>query len=199
MNLKKYQSLILFILSFGIFMFTRRSELFQTIQVAIVIAPIFILRFSRTQSPLKSILLTLLGFTLSMNIALWGLFQGSDTKLMLILNIVRSTLLAILYFLPYMIDRLVYPKFKERGMLSTLVFPIIVTAIFFLSSIEGPFDGGSAKGIYVFGNLAIKQSASIAGLWGFIFIYSWLAGIINYIWENNFAIKKIGLKVKNSS
>jgi len=172
-------------------MFSRRSELFRTIQVAIVIAPIFILRFSRTQTPLKGILLTLLGLTLSMNIALWGLFTSSDAKLILILNIVRSTMLAILYFLPYMMDRLVYPKFKDKGFISTLVFPIIVTAIFFIFSLEGPFDGASAKGIYVYGNAAIKQLSSIASLWGFIFIYSWVAGIINHIWENKFSIKKI--------
>jgi len=189
MKLKKYQTLILFILGFGIFMFTRRSELFRTIQVAIIIAPILILRFSRTQRALKGILLTLLGFTLSMNIALWGLFQGSNEIQILMLNIIRSTLLAILYFLPYMVDRLVYFKFKDRGFCSTLVFPIIVTAVFFLSSLEGPFDGGSAKGIYVYGNLAMKQLSSITGLWGFIFIYSWLAGLINYVWENKFAPK----------
>jgi len=180
-----------FFLGFGIFMFSRRSEIVPTIQVAIIIAPVFILRFIRTQPTRIGIFLTLLGFLLSMNIALWGLFEISDSSMMLIFNLVRSSLLAILYFLPYMLDRLVHPKFKEKKVLSTLTFPTIVTAIFFLSSLEGPFDGNTAKTIFAYGNLMFQQLASIAGLWGFIFIFSWLASIINYYWENEFAWKKI--------
>ena len=191
MMLKKKFSLILFLLGFGIFMFTRRSEIVPTIQVAILIAPIFILRFIRTQTAKKGILFTLLGFLLSMNIALWGLFDVGEGPMRLIFDLTRSSLLAILYFLPYMLDRLIYPKFREKGGISTLTFPIIATAIFFLSSLEGPFDGSSAKGIFVYGPLVFKQLASIFGLWGFIFIFSWLASIINYFWENNFTWKKI--------
>ena len=127
--LKKYESIILFVLGFGIFMFTRRSEILPSIQIAIVIAPIFILRFIRTQSTTKGIFLTLLGFFLSMNIALWGLFTSKDAGAVMMFNIVRSSLLAILYFLPYMTDRMIYPKFKDKGFLSTLVFPTIVTSL----------------------------------------------------------------------
>lgn len=180
-----------FFLGFGIFMFTRRSEIVPTIQVAIIIAPIFILRFIRTQPAKRGIFLTLFGFLLSMNIALWGLFEISDSSMMVIFNLIRSTLLAILYFLPYMIDRLIYPKFKEKGIVSSLSFPTLATAIFFLSSLEGPFDGTTAKTIFAYGNLMCQQLASITGLWGFIFIFSWLASVINYAWENKFEWKKI--------
>jgi len=189
--LKKYESILLFILGFGIFMFTRRSEILPSIQIAIVIAPIFILRFIRIQSTKKGIFLTLLGFLLSMNIALWGLFQGKDGGAVLIFNIVRSSLLAILYFLPYMIDKLIYPKFKSKSFLSTLTFPLTVTAMFFISSIEGPFDGGTAKGVFVYGPAVFKQLASVTGMWSFIFVYSWLASIISFSWENKFNWRKI--------
>lgn len=188
---KKRLSLILFILGFGMFMFTRRSEVVPTIQVMILIAPIFILRFIRTQPAKKGILLTLLGFLLSMNIALWGLFEISDSWTMLVHDLIRSSLLAILYFLPYMLDRLLYPKFKEKGILSTLIFPVTVTAIFFLSSLEGPIDGTTGKSIYVYGPLIFKQLGSIFGLYGFIFVFSWIASIINYYWENEFNWNKI--------
>lgn len=186
---KKLTGLLLFLLGFGIFMFTRRSEIFPTIQVAILIAPIFILRFIRTQPRTRGILLTLLGFLLSMNIALWGLFDMDNGSVTLAFNILRSSMLAILYFLPYMIDRLVYDTFKNKRMLSTLTFPVIMTAIFFLSSLEGPYDGDSAKTIFHYGPLMFKQLASLCGLWGFVFIFSWLAAIINHIWEEGFSWK----------
>lgn len=188
---KKHYSLILFLLGFGIFMFSRRSEIVPTIHVAILIAPIFILRFIRTQPPKSGILLTLLGFLLSMNIALWGLFDMSDGATTIIFSLIRSSILAILYFLPYMLDRLIYPKFKGKGIFSTLTFPIIVTAIFFLSSLEGPFDGAGMSGKFVYGPLVFIQSISVFGIWIFVFISSWLGSIINYSWENKFDWEKI--------
>ncbi len=58
-----------FFLGFGIFMFTRRSEIVPTIGIAIIIAPIFISGFIRTQTTKKGIFLTFLGFILSVKIA----------------------------------------------------------------------------------------------------------------------------------
>lgn len=81
-------STLWFLLGFGVFMLTRRSELFPTVPAAIVIAPIFILRFIRTQPKQKGIVLTLVGFLLSMTIALWGLFEIGDSTLMLVYNLV---------------------------------------------------------------------------------------------------------------
>ena len=183
-----YRALLVFVLGFGIFMLTRRSMFFPTIPVAIVIAPIFILRFIRTQPAGRGSLFTFIGFLLSMNIALWALFGNSTT--ILVVNLIRSTLLSILYFLPFMIDRLLYPKFQKKPFLSTLIFPVSLTGIFFLSSLEGPFDGTVAKTVYAYGPLVLQQLNSLTGLWGFTFLFSWIASIINYSWENNFSWQK---------
>lgn len=180
-----------FFLGFGLFMFTRRSEIVPTIGIAIIIAPIFILRFIRTQTTKKGILLTLLGFILSLNIALWGLFEVSDKSMSLIFNLVRSSSLALLFSLPYIADKLIYPKFKEKGILSSLTFPVITTAIFFLFSLEGPFDGDAIFAAFGYGNLILNQMASIAGLWAFVFIFSWFASVINHCWEEQFDWGKV--------
>ncbi len=193
---KKFSSVVLFLLGFTLLMFTRRSEIVPTIPITILIAPIFILRFIRTQSTKKGLILTFIGFLLSMNIALWGLFDLSDTSTMLIFDLLRSSLIAIFYYLPYLADRLLYPKYKDQSILSTLIFPVAVTAVFFLFSLEGPLDGDVAKDIFAYGPLIFKQLASIFGLWGFVFIFSWLASIVNYAWENNFTwirIKKASI------
>jgi len=180
-----------FFLGFGIFMFTRRSEIVPTIGIAILIAPIFILHFIRTQTTNKGILLTCFGFILSLNIALWGLFELSDESLSLGINLLRSSLLAIPFSLPYIADKLIHPTFTQKGILSTLTFPIITTTILFLFSLEGPFDGDAIFAAFGYGTFIFKQIASIAGLWGFVFIFSWFASIINYSWENNFNWKHI--------
>jgi apolipoprotein N-acyltransferase len=188
--IKKNTQLILFILGFGIFMFSRRSELFPTIGCAIIIAPIFILRFIRKQER-HAIALTFVGFLLSLNIALFGLFNLDGGFATLITNFIRSSLLGVLFFIPYMLDKLIYRRVKLPGTIRTLVFPIMVTAILFLSSLEGPFDGDVAKDIYAQGPLFFQQSASLFGLWGFVFMFSWIASFVNYLWENHFRWKTV--------
>jgi apolipoprotein N-acyltransferase len=184
-------SVVWFIAGFGIFMFSRASNFIPFIGAAIIIAPIFIVRFMRTQSAKKGIFLTLLGFGLSLNIAMWGLFELGDQIITIIFSLVRNSILAILFSIPYVADRLIYPKLKGYRILSTLSFPIAVTAILFLISLEGPFDGDMVSAVYGYGNVIFKQIASIAGLWGFVFIFSWFASVVNYAWENGFKFGQI--------
>lgn len=191
---KKHLPIIIFLLGFGIFMFTRLSKLIPSIEIAIVIAPIFILRFIRTQPAKRGIWLTLLGFILSMNIALWGLFEFDEAWMTIFFGLIRSTLLAIVWFLPFMLDRMIYPEFSNRGVWSTLILPTITTAIFFLSSLEGPFDDGSgtiSSFGYGYGTLVFIQARSIFGIWILVFIHSWLFSTVNYFWENQFKWIKI--------
>lgn len=185
-------SVLWFVLGFGIFMCTRLSKVLPTIPVAILIAPLFILRFIRTQPAKRGIWLTLLGFLLSMNIALWGLFELDDASTMAMYSIIRSSLLAILWFLPFMIDRLVYPKFQRKGSWVTLIFPIITIAIMFLSSLDGPFDDGAGtSSSFSYGSVTFLQAMSVFGIWTYVFLYSWLFSVVNYAWEHRFQWKRI--------
>jgi apolipoprotein N-acyltransferase len=184
MNRRSYLPVVWFVLGFGIFVFTRMSKLVPTIPVAILIAPVFILRFNRTQPVRRGNLLTLVGFYLSINLGLWWLYESNT-----LFNVVKILLLAVLYSLPYMVDRWMHERFKKNGIssgLTTLVFPIASTALLFLSSLEGPFDGAIQIGKFVYGPVVVKQLLSLFGIQGFIFVSSWFASIINYAWENDF-------------
>ena len=194
MHKKKYLPIAYFILGFGIFMFTRLSNLLPFISIAIIIAPIFILRFIRTQPRKRGIWLTLLGFILSMNIALWGLFKFDEQWMTIVFGSIRSTVLAFIWFLPFMVDRFIYPRFKDKGALSTLTFPIVATALFYLTSLEGPFDDGAgtlSSFSYDYGSHAFTQVRSVFGVWALVFIHSWLFSTINFVWEQNFRWSKI--------
>jgi apolipoprotein N-acyltransferase len=122
----------------------------------------------------------------TINIGLWGIFDMGGEISSLIFNLIRSTLLAILYFLPFMADRLIYPKFKDKGALSTLIFPVITTAVFFFLTIEGPFEGSYQMGKFIYGPTILKQYISLFGLPAAVFITSWFASVINYCWEHEF-------------
>lgn len=187
MNKKIFLPLVWFVLGFGIFMSTRASNIIPHWSAAIVVAPIFILAFGRSLSTRKGNWLTLLGFLLSCNIAMWGLFELDNPTSSMIFNIVRSSIIALLFSIPYLADRALYPKLSKTRILSTLSFPIAQTAVIFLISLEGPFDGDMISAVYGgFGGLVIKQIASLAGLFGFVFVYSWFASVINYAWEKRF-------------
>jgi apolipoprotein N-acyltransferase len=184
MTKKNYLPFVWFVLGFGIFVFTRMSKFVPTIPVAILIAPVFIMRFSRTQPVRRGNLLTLLGFYLSVNIGLWWLYEYN-----VVFNGVKILLLALLYSLPFMIDRPLHEKFKKNEIssgLTTLTFPVISTGIHFLSSLEGFFEGTIQTGKFVFGPAILQQLLSLFGICGFIFLASWFASTVNYLWENNF-------------
>ncbi len=173
------------------FMSTRASHFIPHWGPAIIIAPIFILAFGRSLSTKQGNLLTVLGFILSLNIAMWGLYDLGDGTTTIILNVVRSSIQATLFSLPYIADRLIYPRLKGNRVVSSLSFPIAVTAIHFLISLEGPYDGDMVSGVYGFGGLVFKQIASIAGLWGFVFVFSWFASVLNFAWEKGFDWREI--------
>jgi apolipoprotein N-acyltransferase len=184
MNNNKFWPLVWFILGFGIFIFTRMSKLVPTVPISILIATVFILRFSRTQPVGRGNLLTLFGFYLSINMGLWWLYESNT-----LFNGVKILLLALLYSLPFFIDRPIHEKFKKNGIssgLTTLTFPVISTAVHFLSSLEGFFEGTVQIGKFVFGPVMLQQSLSLFGICGLIFFASWFASTINYVWESNF-------------
>jgi apolipoprotein N-acyltransferase len=191
---QKQLSILYFFLGFGIFMFTRLSKWIPSLDIAILLAPIFILRFIRAQPAKRGIWLTLLGFIISMNLALWGLFELDEPLMTIAYGLIRSTLLAFIWFLPFMLDRMIYPKFSNKGVWSTLIFPIITTAIFFLSSLDGPFDDGSGTSSsfgFGYGTLAFIQVRSLLGIWILVFIHSWLFSTVNFFWEHHFKWIKI--------
>ena len=184
-NAGRLQAVGLFFLGFGLFMFCRRSDFLPMIPAMIIVAPIFILRFSRILPTGRSMLLTVLGFVLAINIALWGIFDFSQSGLELAFNLIRSTLIGLLYALPYLFDRATTPRLGDR-LIGTLVFPAAATAAMFLASLEGPLDGTQAKNVFATAPLPILQLYALTGLWGFVFLWSWVAALANYAWERDF-------------
>jgi apolipoprotein N-acyltransferase len=176
----------LFLLGFGLFMLCRRSDFLPYVPAMIIVAPILILRFSRVLPTLRSMLLTTLGFVLAFNIALWGIFDMGDPTLSLVFNAVRSTMIAALYAIPYLIDRAIAPRLGDR-LHATLVFPAAVTAAMFLSSLVPPLNGTQAKNVFATAPLPLLQLYALTGLWGFVFLWSWLAALVNYAWERSYA------------
>ena len=182
-----YMPILWFFIGFALFIFTRTVTF---IPLAIVVAPLFILRFLRTQKAVKGILLALLGFTVSLMMSLWGLFSFEDKAFSLFFNTIRSLLIAMVLSLPYIADRLMVKRIQ--GFPSTLIFPAACTMFYFLDSSFGPLDGlGIFYAYNQYGNLTLMQLLSVFGIWGLVFLLSWVASAVNWVWERGFEWNRV--------
>jgi apolipoprotein N-acyltransferase len=158
-----------------------------TIPLAAWLYPVFLLRFVRTQPLLRGILLVLLASVLELAIELQG-FVAFSGALYYLAPFGFGVVFGVLFTLPYLIDRVVAPRLG--GMLGTLVFPLAVTTVWYLNDLVNPFPWGNPA-YTQYGNLPLLQLLSVTGLWGIVFLMSWLASLVNWAWEQGFAWSKV--------
>ncbi len=155
------------------------------IPLAAWLYPIFLLRFIRTQPLWRSILL---GYLSSVLVAALlgpqgGAFPGASYYL-------AVWVFGAIFILAYLIDRLLASRLG--GMLGTLVFPLAVTSVAYLNGVFDPFTATQTNPAYTqYGNLPLLQLLSVTGLWGITFVMSWLASVVNWAWERDFAWPRI--------
>lgn len=76
--------------------------------------------------------------------------------------------------LPYWINRILYHRFN--GWASTLIFPLALTTLEFITSFGGSGTWGSIAYTQM-SNLYLVQTTSLVGVWGITFIIGWFASI----------------------
>ena len=151
--------------------------------IASWLAPVFLIRFSRGQRPLNGFIIILLASSLISIITWKGLIpvQGPPYY---IIHIIGGLFTA----LTYLTDRLVAARINN--FLSTLIFPLTAVAFGFLH-ISTSLYGANGSLALTQNNLPFLQILSITGMWGVIFLVTWFAAFINWIWERNFRFEHI--------
>jgi apolipoprotein N-acyltransferase len=155
-----------------------------TIPLAVWLYPIFLLRFVRTQPLLRGMLLLLLASTLVPVFELQGVLLASGV--FYYLNVFGG---AVLGFLPYLLDRLLARRLG--GLLGTLVFPLAVTTVYYLAALLSPLGTMFNPAYTQYGDLPLMQLVAVTGLWGIVFLMSWLASVVNWAWEQGFDWSKV--------
>ena len=156
-----------------------------TIPLAAWLYPIFLLRFVRTQPLLRGILLVLLASVLVAEFELQGVIPFSGVFYYLTVFVI-----GILGILPYLLDRLLARRLG--GLLGTLVFPLVVTTVWYLDALVNPAFGTMGNPAYSqYGNLPLLQLLSVTGLWGIDFLMYWLASLVNWAWEQGFVLPRV--------
>jgi apolipoprotein N-acyltransferase len=146
---------------------------FQTIvPLAAWLAPLFLLRFSRTQRAVVALPVLALVHYVASTLVLRSFFEGS---LGYLLGLGGVTGVAA-----YAADSLVAVRY--RGLLRTLVFPLTVTVSDWLLGLS-PLGSGGAIAYSQYGSLALLQLVSLTGIWGVSFLVAWFAPVANDLWE----------------
>src|SRR5262245_20626347 len=149
---------------------------FQTVlPLAAWLAPIFLLRFARTQRLWIAMIGLALVHYIAMVIALRNILPAPTIYLIGLAGVTGTA--------TYLADRLLIGRL--RGLARTLVFPAASVAADWLFGQSSLGTAGSAAYAHV-GNLPLTQVASVAGVWGLAFLTAWLAPVANEIWEQHF-------------
>jgi apolipoprotein N-acyltransferase len=148
------------------------------IWVAAWLAPIFLLRFSRTsRHAWISLPLIAFSYIFAINFASRGLPFN-------LLGFIGAVLFkGLVWMLPYAADRLLGKRLQ--GSIRSLVFPLGFTLVDWLLSILRVSSAGSPAYSQA-GNLVLLQIISVTGMWGITFLIMWCASVINDWWEHHF-------------
>lgn len=154
---------------------------FWVIPLNLWLSPIFFLRFVRTQKVWRGFLLVWLASFATLSIIMRGMIPFPLP--MYLVTIAISALM--INALPYLADRLL--AHRLRGFAATLVFPLAVTAMDFISVATSPMGSIGAQAYAQHGNLAFLQLLSITGMWGITFLVNWFGAAVNWAWERSCA------------
>jgi apolipoprotein N-acyltransferase len=156
-----------------------------TVAAAAWLFPIFLVRVMRAHRPAWAYLLGVGALAFAGIVGWRGVIPGVGEG-WLFVGIVGA--MAVVETLPFLMDRLLYPRL--RGLVATLALPTAFVAFHFMLAFVGPSTGLVAYSLY--GNDALIQFASVAGVWGLSFLVLWVASGVNQLWEDGFRLPSRG-------
>lgn len=169
-------------IGFGFLLF---SNGMQIAPIATWLGPLFLLRFMRTQKAWLALLAGYLANGVAFTVY-WrpALVDAGD------MFTVFSVAFALVFFVPYAIDRLFAGRI--RGFAGTLVLPCAFVATEYLIHLVSPLGTFFLIPYTQRDNLALLQIISVTGMWSVTFLVMWSASVANYAWEEGFAPRRIG-------
>jgi len=169
-------------LAIGAILLLFSNGTWNIIPLATWLAPVFLMRFLRTQKPGRGLGLVALTLMVAYVILLQGILPG-------MMGYIIPVAYGLFFFLPFLADRLIAPRL--RGYLSTLVFPLAWITIEFVISLATPYTTWFSLAYTQYGNLPLVQIVSVTGIWGLSFLITWFASVVNWAWEQDFMWSKV--------
>ena len=156
----------------GLFLFSNGRFI---VPAAAWLAPVFLLRFFRQKRPLAALAAGLVLFPAAAAFMLYGIIPPALGPLSYGLVVYYG----LLWFLPYLIDRLIAPR--VRGFAATLAFPAAAVVTEYANALALG-DWGSVAFSQP-GLLPLQQVLCLAGIGGLTFLIPWAGAVANWAWE----------------
>ena len=153
------------------------------------LSPIFLLRFTRTQRVWRGFFLIWLSTFVTAAVSMYDMMNALMPSPLPVYLATMAVTGLLMGGLPYLADRLLASRLP--GFAATLVFPLAVTSIDFISARANPMGSIGAMAYFQYGNLALMQLLSLTGMWGITFLVNWLGPVVNWARERNFAWPEI--------
>ena len=150
-----------------------------TVPVAAWLAPVFLLRFTRTNDLLTATVAIWFVTFLTSYFTYKGVVPIPGIAYPITLALTGLTLT-----LPYLVDRLLDNQLPDFA--STLIFPLAWVVVEFITARTSPFGTWSSLAYTQYGNRPIMQLASVTGLAGITFLVAWFGSTMNWAWDNQF-------------
>jgi apolipoprotein N-acyltransferase len=155
------------------------------VPIAAWLAPVFVLRFVRTQRPVPGLLAGYVASALAFYIYWRPAFLDAGTMFT-----VYSVAFALLFFLPFVVDRLLAGRVP--GFLGTLVLPTAWVSVEYGLHLVSPLGTFFLTPFSQGGALPLLQILSITGMWSITFLIGWFASVLSYAWEAGFDMQRVG-------
>ena len=139
------------------------------------LAPVFLLRFVRMQSPKVGLPIAYALLAAAFAIQFRGMVPIPGVGYYIFLVLWGIPLVS-----PYIVDQLLVRRLT--GFTASLVFPTAWAATEYLVA-SGPYGSWGSAAYSQYGNLPLLQLLSLTGLWGITFLIGWFAAGCNWIWE----------------
>jgi apolipoprotein N-acyltransferase len=147
----------------------------DNVPLAAWLAPVFLLRFLRTQSFKVGVPIAYVVLVATCAFQLRGMVPIPGIGYYIFFGVWGLVLV-----LPYVMDRLVANRLS--GLAASLVFPTAWATTEFAIS-YGPFASWGSAAYSQYGDLPLLQILSVTGLWGVTFLIGWFAAACNELWE----------------
>ncbi|MHC4083765.1 MAG: nitrilase-related carbon-nitrogen hydrolase [Planctomycetota bacterium] len=147
------------------------------------LAPVFLVRFLRTQQLLPGLILGGLVFMVASFVHWWEILPLDGWRYFAFAGLLVQGL-----YLIYVIDRLVSPRLG--GLKATFVLPATWVSLEYLALFVSPYGSWGSVAYTQFGFLSFWQILSVTGTAGIAFLIGWFAAIVNYSWEEGLLSRK---------
>lgn len=178
---KTLQSFILLITGLVLYLFSNGKWI---IPLFVWIAYFFLIRFFRNIKRWPGILVFYIAIAIVQAIRFKGMIPGPAIFYYL-LTLVGS----IHILLPFLADKWLYKKLN--GFKTTLVFPIVIVILEYISVSLNKYAGSWGALAYTQNNPVLLQLVSITGIGGLTFLIAWTGPVLNWLFDEKFEIIRI--------